>query len=183
MDTREIAGGLEPAPNTPASIDEELRELLVAQHEENAEETTTEIDLPGHHGLLVVRYHRVPWGVTEQASKIIRRGKPGAVLNAMLDLMIAACEEVLARRKSGELVPISAVFPELGSGPVRYTRELAAAFNPKADFTEAKARACVLAMFPTEQSIAPHATELQRWLEFNEDEAEEDEAEEGFSTD
>lgn len=163
-------GGQQPAAKSPASDQAKLREQLLAQHQSNKDQKFKEIDIPGQHGLLVARYHRVEWEISEQAAQTIGGGESGAVLNAMLDLMIAACDEILVRRESGDLIPVAAVFPELGDGPTRYTAQLAGLFNKGMEFEEGEqfARANVLALFPSEQSVAPHAQQLQRWLDFNE---------------
>jgi hypothetical protein len=175
--TPENTGGPAPAQKAPAGPEAKLRERLLQKHRANtATDQHKELTIPGHEGLLVARYHRnVEWEVIEEAATAIASGRgSGVLLNSMLDLIIAACEEILVRRGNGDLVPVSMVFPELGEGSTRYTRELAAAFNPGKDYSEADARACVLALFPSALAVPTHGKELQGWLEFAEDQ-------EGFS--
>jgi hypothetical protein len=162
-------GGLTPAPNTPVSDEAKLRELVLEQYAADDQPDYKEMPIPGR-SPLVARYHReVEWDVQERARKAIQSGK-GDLLDALIDLMIAACEEILVRRASGELVPLSTVFPELGDASARYTPQVAKLFKPEMEIDTA--RAAVMQIFPNAQAIAPHAGRLDAWISYAEETAE-----------
>lgn len=157
-------GGPTPAVETPADPTDELRDLVLAEQAELEEDTHKVLPVPGRPSLRV-RYHReISFKLIEKAQKSLARGKSG-MLDVLLDLMIAACDELLVERKNGDLVPLSHVFPELGEGPARFTPAVAAVFKkPEAE----SARESVLAVFRSEPSILPHARQLDAWLSYSE---------------
>lgn len=134
---------------------DELRE----RRAEIGSDRTMDLEVPGYDGLLVVRYRRLEWDeISKIATKTEKSKNPRRILLHQVDVLIAACEQVLIVHE-GSLKPINEAFPELGDEPVRYDVPLANALG----FQAGSAREVVLGLFKLELAVVGHHTDL---LEF-----------------
>lgn len=143
---------------------DELREGLLASVREADKDETLDLAVPGRKGLLWVRYERVALEASEALTRKIIRSQGGGLHEAFMDLMIAACREVLVKTKDG-LAPVSEALPEAGEPPVTFSAELALALKPGVEVSSA--REALLVVFPTPQSAMSHGQRLQQWLDFS----------------
>lgn len=125
---------------------------------------TTDMDVPGYHGRLVVRYAPVPWKVVAKMQALTDRPDPdGArLLNANCDVLIAACREVLYRDDDGELASVDPTGDTRGFDP-----RLAELLGIEAD----TAREVVRGVFPSYTALAIQAGEVFDWTQTADEEA------------
>jgi hypothetical protein len=96
---------------------------LRAQHDALSADRTMDYEVPGYEGRLVLRFGPVPWSAIARTQSVTtpkddRDGR--ALATANMDVLIAACREVLFRDDAGELGPVDptgephGLTPELG---------------------------------------------------------------------
>lgn len=136
-----------------------LRQL----HKKLHEKRTIDIDVPGYEGELVVRYHGLDWNDVSkimtriQSMKPVRKGVTERELFAMIDTMIAACEEIFWR--DPETLKLSALDQD---APLRFDVRLYRLFMDGEEPTSA--REAVRRLFNNDMALVSHHGELVEFL-------------------
>jgi hypothetical protein len=131
---------------------------LRARHAEITADRTLDKDVPGYGGRLVLRFSPVPWSVTGKLQAMLSGRDPDgqALLMANVDMLIAACREVLVQDDAGELVSV-----DPSGEPVRIEPRLAELL--RLDTTSA--RQTLLWLFPSEFAVSGMAGEVLAWTQ------------------
>jgi hypothetical protein len=81
---------------------------LRTRHEALTADRHLDLDIPGYEGRLVVRFGPVPWKAIAKTQALANRDdRDGRTLaHANMDVLIAACREILFRDDGGELIPV-----------------------------------------------------------------------------
>jgi hypothetical protein len=82
---------------------------LRTQHDALTADRTVDYEVPGYDGRLVLRFGPVPWSAIAKTQALATRGEDRdgrALALANMDVLIAACREVLFRDDAGELGPV-----------------------------------------------------------------------------
>lgn len=137
---------------------------LRADHERiAADRPPLELDVPGYHGTLVVRYRFVPLkDATRNAEKLARLKDIGeqALLSA-IDTLILACQEILVRDPdTGDLRGLA----DDGDEPIRFDERLARGMSWTPGPTGFTARAITRKLFSNDYALIQQAREVSEWM-------------------
>ncbi len=125
----------------------------------------TIIDIPGYDGMLVAEYRVIPY---DQMSKLMNKAASAkdsqGELNAVTDVLVRACHQILVRDESGKLEPLNEAVPEFGDDPVRYDLRLAQA----AEVTGDRARLICQNVFNNDLALVDHNNTLVEWMKSSE---------------
>ena len=123
------------------------------RHEQLSADRTVDKPIPGYGGRIVLRFGPVPWANVARAQTLASRAdRDGAsALQANMDVLIAACREVLVDGES----------PDPEGEPVRVDARLAELLG--SDTTTA--RATLRWLFPHEIAISVMAGEILEWTQ------------------
>lgn len=129
---------------------------LRAQRKAIQSAKTHDLDIPGYNGRLVARYTMLGF---DRVNKIQTRSinilkDTTAQMNAQIDTLIAALEQVCARKNDGSVVPID------DEHPIRFDKRLAALFGFEAE----SARDVVKGVFVHEMYIVDQHQDLIMWM-------------------
>jgi hypothetical protein len=132
-------------------------DALKKRREGNLKNRTEEFDVPGYDGMLVAKYRILTFDEARAIGDRNKRGQssPRFVLNAMVDTLVEACEELMYRRPDGKLVPLDA------EKPVRYDNRLSEWLDLGAD----NARQIVFALFSNDVAIMGHHEKVSEWMQ------------------
>lgn len=129
---------------------------LRTRHEALSADRHLDVEVPGYEGRLVLRFGPVPWSAIARtqtlASRDDREGR--GLLAANMDVLIAACREVLFRDEDGSLATI-----DPSGEPRRIDPELATVLG----IDSTSARDTLRWLFPSEVAIGVAAGEVLDW--------------------
>lgn len=129
---------------------------LKTRHQALTADRHVDLDVPGYDGHLVLRFGPVPWSAIAKTQALANRddrdGRALALAN--MDVLIAACREVLYRDEDGELIPVDPSGESHGIDP-----ELAKLFG----LDSTSARETLRWIFPSEVTLAVAAGEVLEW--------------------
>lgn len=150
----------EPNGEAPSSLIAGLRE----QHRRIAQRKTVLLELPLWEGKLAARYRYLD---ERSLQRILRlagssNNDPHVLLQANTDLLVGACDELLARRDDGEEWG-----PIFDDGPVRYEKRLTDALHLELETDTARSVVHVLFGGRTRgaMAIGAHVQQLIEWLQ------------------
>lgn len=155
----------EPAETTgrPAGAPS-VWDRLRADHERiAADRPPLDLEVPGYHGALLVRYRFVPLkDATRNAEKLARLKDIGeqALLSAV-DTLILACQEILVRDPDTGGVRGLA---DDGDEPIRFDERLARGMNWTPGPTGFSARAIARKLFSNDYALIQQAREVSEWM-------------------
>lgn len=119
------------------------------------------IDIPGYDGVLVAEYRPLPY---EQMRKLLDRAAGAkdsqAELNAVTDVLVQSCVQILTRTEDGKLEPLNEAVPEFGDDPVRYDLRLAQAAEVQGE----RARLICQNVFDNDLALVDHNNDLIVWM-------------------
>jgi len=131
---------------------------LRTRHDALTADRHLDLEVPGYEGRLVMRFGPVPWSAIAKTQALANReDRDGrALATANMDVLIAACREVLFRDEAGDLIPVD---PD--GEPRRLDPELATLLGLEAT----SARDTLRWIFPSDVAIAVAAGELLTWTQ------------------
>lgn len=152
-----------PAGSILDAIREKNREL--------AKTRTKVMDIPGYDGILAAEYRQIPY---EAMSKLLNRAAKSkdatAELNAMTDLLVQSCVQILVRTEDGKLTPMHEAVEGFGGDPVRYDTRLAQAAEVEGE----RARLICQNVFNNDLALVAHNNDLVEWMRTNDSEEDRD---------
>ena len=161
---------VEPPAGSGAQHKEEDGTLLSSLRDKRnkiGSERHLELEIPGYDGELVVRYQPIPWEEAKRITERLENSKnPRKELYAQADVLIRACEEVLARVE-GKLVPLSTVFPEVGGEPIKFDSRLAKALGFEV-VNGSEGRSAVLGAFNNDLAVSKQQQDVMEWIQNSE---------------
>lgn len=129
---------------------------LKTRHEALTADRHLDLEVPGYDGHLILRLGPVPWSAIAKtqtlASREDRDGRALALAN--MDVLIAACRDVLYRDDAGDLIPV-----DPSGESRRIDPELAALLG----LDSTSARDTLRWIFPSEVTLAVAAGEVLEW--------------------
>lgn len=131
---------------------------LRTRHEALSADRHLDVEVPGYDGRLVMRFGPVPWATIARAQTLAtREDRDGrGLLAANMDVLIAACRQVLFRDDAGDLASV-----DPSGEPRRVDPELAELLGIEAK----SARDTLRWIFPSEISIGVVAGEVVSWTQ------------------
>jgi len=161
---------VEPPASRGAQHKDEEGTLLSSLREKRnkiGSERHLELEIPGYDGELVVRYQPIPWEEAKRITERLENSKnPRKELYAQADVLIRACEEILARVE-GKLVPLSTVFPEVGAEPIGFDARLAKALGFDV-VNGSEGRSAVLGAFNNDLAVSKQQADVMEWIQNSE---------------
>lgn len=152
-----------------ASQRSSLLDQLGEMHEELRTDRHLDLDIPGYEGKLFARFRPYSIDKSEKKARAMQkrqqRGQP-VILEAAIDNIIEACEQLFVRSDDGRELPID------DTVPVVFEKRLAQMLKFD-DSSINTARDVVIMLFPTQQSILKISTEIGEWLNTASKEADE----------
>lgn len=163
----------EPARSNGAGQPQSVLDQVKAQRLRLGQARTLTLEIPGYEGLLFARYHYVD-GMYDELRKIVekadRSSSPRREINAQMDVLILACQEILVYR------PDDPNADEQGRAPIdqgentRFNVHLAELL----EFEAKKSRDVVVGVFRNNLAVASQHNELMLWAASNQQEMDED---------
>lgn len=134
---------------------------------------TLTMEIPGYDGLLFARYHYVD-GMYDELRKIVERAdrssSPRREINAQMDVLILACQEVLAYRPDDPQADDQGRAPIDPEETTRFDTHLAELL----DFEAKRSRDVVAGVFRNNLAIAAQHNDLMIWAASNQQEIDEE---------
>ena len=130
---------------------------LKTRHEALTADRHLDLEVPGYDGRLVLRCGPVPWAAMARVSQALasREDREGrGALAGNMDVLIAACREVLFRDDAGELRPID---------PSGTTRRIDPDLAVLLGLESGSARETLRWIFPSEVALAVASGQLLDW--------------------
>lgn len=151
----ELAQGAPEQSGAPGSLLSKLR----AQRDAIGRDLETVLDVPGHHGLLAVKYRLLPFRRVNQMTEATGGGDPNAELNTAAELLAEACAEILVRDPDTDaLLPLD---PD--HGPTRFDAHALRLFGIEVP-AGAKPRDVVRLIFNRDYAVMSVQSDLVDWM-------------------
>ena len=137
---------------------------LRADHERiAADRPPLELDVPGYHGTLVVRYQYVPLRDAAKRAEKLAKLKDGfrKGLIMAIDTLILACQEILVRDPdTGDLRGLA----DDGDEPIRFDERLARGMGWEPGPTGYSARDICQRLFENDYALIKQAEDVTSWM-------------------